>query len=228
MITNRRRTGILVGSGVAVAAGVAVALVLSNGATAAAQANNAYGFSATGAQPSGPVPYANGVAKASTVSKASLANGDGSFKASSVAVSAEPGRAMAELFDVNIAFDQVKVHHLTTTCTNAGGSVHLDGGVALGHGIASDPGKGLTVKVGDNGKLTLNVQSKNADGSLQIIGLKYTIAGAGGEALAEYNVGVATCGAAPAGGGGGGGGVPTETPTAPAPEPTSTHVAVTG
>jgi hypothetical protein len=133
-------------------------------------------------------------------------------------VTARPDFARASVTDLRVAKAALTAHLITATCVNGAGISHLAGARLAGHALAVNaaPNSAITVPVQGLGTaaVTLNKQTRNADGSLTVTAIEVTLPVGPGRTQ-TLSVSSATCAGAPTG-------------TAPKPTPVPSNLPVTG
>lgn len=219
-MTIRRRTATVAGVAALTGGAVTATVFALLPASAATFNDSAYGVTGTGASPFAARPAVSATDGATHQgSLATYTSSDGTITAKGMAVTAQANHALATVQSVSLP-GSVTVTNAKAECTK---------GIGAGSASVAGSAQNVTVKQ--------NVQVKNSNGSLTVIGAVVTINTVGG-AAETVNVASATCdksastpppSSAPPTTGPTTGPTtpPSGTPTAPVPTPTETHLPVT-
>ncbi|MFL6052506.1 MAG: hypothetical protein ACJ72W_06260 [Actinoallomurus sp.] len=198
-----------------VAAGVlAVPPALAGTASATTDTGSAYGLAATGLVA---IPATPAVAATADKSLAELP-ANPLIDVKLLHVTARPEFARASVTDLRVAKAALTAHLITATCVNGAGISHLAGARLGEHALAANaaPNSAITVPVQGLGTaaVTLNKQTRDADGSLTVTAVEVTLPLGAGRTQ-TLSVSSATCAGAPTG-------------PAPKPTPVPSNLPVTG
>lgn len=204
---QKSKSTALTAGGAVIAGGAIAAVVFSLMPASAATFNDsAFGISATGASPVSRTPAvssSDGAPHSRSVGTVSSSDQGVLFTVSGLKVSAAAHSASASVDSGSFIGNSVKLQGaIATTCNNAQGSVTLGG---------QPVAPGSKQQLSNNVVATSNIQTKNADGSLTIVGTQLTLTTPAAPA-AVVNLAVATCDA---------GAAPTTPPSSTSPTSTS-------
>ncbi|MFL6052772.1 MAG: choice-of-anchor P family protein [Actinoallomurus sp.] len=198
----------------AIAGALAMPLALAGSASATTGTGSAYGLAAEGLVA---IPQTPAVTATADKSLFELpANPLIDVKV--LHVTAKPAYARASVTDLRVAKAALTAHLVTAKCDNGTATSHLVKASLAGHRLAVDaaPNSAITIPVQGLGtaSVTLNKQTRNADGSLTVTAIEATLPLGAGRTQ-TLSVSSATCN-------GSGTGTPTQPPGSPKPTPTQT------
>jgi hypothetical protein len=160
----------------AVAAGLlAVPPALAGTASATTGTGSAYGLAASGLVA---IPATPAVAATADKSLAELP-ANPLIDVKLLHTTAKPGFARASVTDLRVAKAALTAHLITATCKDGQGASHLVKANFAGHRLAVDaaPNSAITIPVQGLGTaaVTLNKQTRNADGSLTVTAIEVAL-----------------------------------------------------
>ncbi|MCO5974379.1 choice-of-anchor P family protein [Actinoallomurus soli] len=199
----------------AIAAALAAPLALAGTASATTGTGSAYGLAASGLVAIPATPAATATADKSLLHLPA----NPLIDVKVLHVTAKPAYARASVTDLHVAKAALTAHLVTATCHDGTGVSRLAGASLAGHRLAAvaAPNSAINIPVQGLGtaSVTLNKQTRNADGSLTVTAIEAVLPLGPGRTQ-TLSVSSATCS------GGSGQKPPTQPPGSPQPTPTPT------